>query len=186
MLSLWRLDSIVPDSGSAKSDNTGMTYGTDVSATKTVTMSIRIPRWLFEKLKEKKTGNLSKFVRHLLVKNLGSRFSSKEQIESKLNCLGMEMNRLQKYQSTLLKHGTYAKIYYNNVKDRDIVTHGPFKFASARDRHISLTPEENKLLDRTREKREELAKQYARVLAEYLETKGQEKRKENTQEPSKD
>ncbi|MCS7115724.1 MAG: hypothetical protein N0A00_10100 [Candidatus Bathyarchaeota archaeon] len=144
---------------------------------KTLTVSIRLPVWLYEELKAKGTSNISGFIRTLLARQLNVGSSEEERLEAELNELEAEMEKLQKYHSTLLKHGSYAQDYLEKLKDGNIVTHNPFKYSKPG--QIPLSREEQKLVEETIKLREELSKVYAEKLRKLLELKRKNWRGEN-------
>lgn len=134
---------------------------------KTLTVSVRIPVWLYERLKEKRISNISKFVRKLLLIEIEDcKLTREEELEAELEQLKEEMDKLQKHHSTLLKHGSYAKEYLENLKDGTIVTHKPFRYSKPG--QLALSKEEQELVDETVKLREELNKQYKEKLREWL------------------
>jgi len=139
------------------------------SSNETITMSIRIPTWLLQKIKEKGTSNISHFVRKLLLKEVECPSTTEEELEYELQRLKKEMEDLQDYHKTLLKHGSYAKDYLEKLKDGITVTHNPFNYSKALS--PTLSQEEIGLVDETVKIREELAKQYCGKLKELLKLK---------------
>ncbi|MEM3573724.1 MAG: hypothetical protein QXJ62_05820 [Nitrososphaeria archaeon] len=134
---------------------------------KTVTITVRIPVWLYERLKEKRISNISKFVRRLLLIEIeGCKLTREEELEAELEQLKEEMDRFQDYHSTLLKHGSYARDYLEKLKDGNIVTHKPFHYSKPG--QLALSKEEQELVDETVKIREKLAKQYGKKLKELL------------------
>ncbi|MEM3773460.1 MAG: hypothetical protein QXX92_00440 [Candidatus Bathyarchaeia archaeon] len=133
---------------------------------KTVTITVRVPVWLYERLKEKGIYNISKFVRKLLLVEIEGKLTREQELEAELEQLTEEMDKLQKHHSTLLKHGSYAKIYVENLKDGTIVTHNPFRFSKPG--QLALSKEEKELVDEAVKLREELNKQYKEKLREWL------------------
>ncbi|MEM3601348.1 MAG: hypothetical protein QXN87_01590 [Candidatus Bathyarchaeia archaeon] len=133
---------------------------------KTTTITIRIPVWLYERLKKKGILNISNFVRKLLVMEIEGEQSREEELESQLENLKIEMEKLQNYHSTLLKHGSYAKEYLEKLKDGTMITHKPFSYSKPG--QLALSKEEQELVDETVKIREELAKQYGKKLKELL------------------
>ncbi|MEM2741975.1 MAG: hypothetical protein QXD95_07495 [Nitrososphaeria archaeon] len=134
---------------------------------KTVTITVRIPVWLYERLKEKGISNISKFVRKLLLIEIeGCKLTREEELEAELEQLKEEMDKLQEYHSSLLKHGSYAKDYLEKLKDGTTVTHNPFRFSKPG--QFTLSKEEKELVDKAVKLREELNKQYKEKLREWL------------------
>jgi hypothetical protein len=138
---------------------------------KTTTITIRVPLWLFQKLKEKGVQDISRFVRQFLVREIHSGFSEEEGLEYELQTLKDEMSNLQEHHTTLLKHGSYAKDYLNKLKDGVSVTHKPFTYSKAQT--PTLSQEEIGLVNETVNLREELARQYCSKLKQLLEVKKQ-------------
>lgn len=133
---------------------------------KTVTISVRIPFWLYEKLKKKGILNISNFIRKLLIMEIESELSKEEELEAQLENLKLEMEKLQNHHSTLLKHGSYAKDYLEKLKDGTIVTHKPFRFSKPG--QLALSKEEKELVDKAVKLREELNKKYTEKFREWL------------------
>jgi len=144
---------------------------------KTITVSIRIPFWLYKRLKEKEITNISNFIRKLLLMEIGGSLTREEELEAQLEYLKTEMEKLQNYHSTLLKHGSYAKDYLEKLKDRNIVTHKPFRYCKPE--NPVLSKEEQELVDETIRLREQLANQYGEKLKELLMLKSKLKPTDN-------
>lgn len=136
---------------------------------KTTTITIRIPVWLYERLKEKGILNVSNFVRRLLIMEIEGNLTKEAEIEAELEQLKTEMGKLQNYHSTLLKHGSYAKDYKEKLKDAFIVSHKPFHYSKTHSPSVRI--EEIQLVEETVELREKLSKQYREKLKELLELK---------------
>lgn len=133
---------------------------------KSVSISIRIPFWLYKKLKEKGVSNFSKFIRKLILMDIGGELTKEEELETELEQLKEEMDKLQKYHSTLLRHGSYAKDYLEKLKDGSIVTHKPFHYFKPG--QLALSKEEQELVDQAVKLREELNKKYKEKFREWL------------------
>lgn len=153
-----------------------VTYGSSSSSNriyehKSVTISVRIPAWLYDKLKSRGKLNMSKIIRQLLLKATDGELTEEEELETKLDQLKEEMDKLQRYNSTLLKHGSYAKEYQESLKDKTCVTHNPFTYHKPTQQ--TLTQQEQRLVDETVRLRGCLAKQYAETLDKLLQIKSQ-------------
>jgi len=136
---------------------------------KTTPISIRLPLWLLQKLKEKGISNLSRYVKLLLIENIQGELSIEEKLDYELDSLKGEMAKLQDYNSTLLKHGSYAKDYYNKLKRGVSVTHRPFNFS--KEQVPTLSQEELACVEETVNMREALNKQYREKLNQALKLK---------------
>lgn len=136
---------------------------------KTVTISVRIPSWLYKRFKEKGVSNISSFVRKLLLMEVETDLTREEELEAQLENLKSEMEKLQHHHTTLLKHGSYAKDYLEKLKDGNIVTHKPFRYSKPS--NPTLSKEELELVDETVKLRERLSKQYREKLSMLLKLK---------------
>lgn len=143
--------------------------GSGIYDNKTVTISIRIPAWLYDKLKRKGVLNISQFIRKLVEREIEGELDEEERLEADLNDLKVEMERLQEYHSTLLKHGSYAQNYLEKLKDGNIVSHRPFYYS--KHSQPTLSGNEQALVTETIRLREQLAKIYAEKLQRLLELK---------------
>ena len=133
---------------------------------KTTTITVRIPVWLHKRLNEKGIVNISGFVRKLIIMETEGELSREEEIEAQLERLKEEMEKLQNYHSTLLKHGSYAREYVEKLKDGTIETHRPFHYSKPR--QLALSKEEQELVSEAVKLREELNEQYKEKLREWL------------------
>jgi serine/threonine protein kinase HipA of HipAB toxin-antitoxin module len=135
----------------------------------TTTISVRLENAWFHKLKQKAgTTTLSDYIRKLIFENLKQELTRKEVIEFQLEELKLEMKRWHDYQKTLLKHGSYAQKYLEKIHDQQTVTHPPF----SQHRGSIIKPEEFHDLDRIILKREELNKEFHKLLKELLDMEG--------------
>jgi len=145
-----------------------MTYKRSRSRDKSTTISVRVPRWLYEKLTQK-VQNISQFVRKLLILELEGELTEEEQLEAKLDLLREEMDKLQEYKDTALKHGSYAKEYLNDLKDKQMVSHNPFYYSKKST--PTLKPEEQNIVEETTRLRNLLAQKYQQTLKRLIEIK---------------
>jgi hypothetical protein len=136
---------------------------------KSITISIRIPFWLLQRLKEKGVSNVSNFARKLMLQEVESELTKEEELEYELQMLKEEMTKLHKYHKTLLTHGSYAKDYIEKLKDGNIVTHKPFYYSKPS--NLTLSKEELELVDETVKLRQRLTKQYCEKLSMLLKLK---------------
>jgi hypothetical protein len=136
------------------------------SDNRTTTITIRIPLWLLQRLKEKGVSNISNFARKLMLQEVEGELTKEEELEYQLSMLREEMTKLHNYHKTLLAHGSYAKDYLEKLKDGNIVTHKPFQYSKSQ--YPTLSKDELELVDETVELREELSKQYREELKELL------------------
>ena len=141
---------------------------------RTTTISIRIPLWLLQRLKEKGVSNISNFARKLMLQEVEGELAKEQELEYQLNMLREEMKTLHNHHKTLLTHGSYAKDYLEKLKDGNIVTHGSFHYSKSQS--PTLSQEELELVDETIRMREELSKQYQQKLKELLRLKAERHR----------
>jgi len=144
-----------------------MSYRRSRSRNKSTTISVRVPVWLYEKLREK-VQNISQFVRKLLILELEGELTE-EELEAKLNFLREEMDKLQEYKNTALKHGSYAEEYLNDLKDKQMVSHNPFYYSKKST--PTLKPEEQNIVEETTRLRNLLAQEYQQTLKRLIEIK---------------
>jgi hypothetical protein len=148
---------VTHESSSCSSDN------------RTTTITIRIPLWLLQRLKEKGVSNISKFARKLMLQEVEGELTKEEEIEYQLDVLREEMTKLHNYHKTLLAHGSYAKDYLEKLKDGNVVTHKPFSYSKSQ--NLTLSREELELVEETVKLREKLSNQYCEKLKELLKLK---------------
>ena len=97
-----------------------------------VVVRVRLPLTLYRLLR-KKVSNISGFVRRLVIDSLESLDvdSSSERIEElrlevEIDCLCDELERLHRWQKLILKHGSYAKAYLEELKGGIVGDRMPF------------------------------------------------------------
>ena len=100
---------------------------------------------------------------------LEGELNEEEELEAKLDLLREEMDKLQEYKDTALKHGSYARGYLNDLKDKQIVSHEPFYYSK---KSIpTLKPEEQNIVEEATRLRNLLAQEYLQTLKRLIEIK---------------